>query len=279
MDSITSLCKERGVFVVEDAAQAMGGTYNGKKLGTIGDVGFFSLGRGKNITCGSGGIIITNSDRIAEKISAYYSTLSNQGALSSLKGFLQVILMSIFIHPAMYWFPAGLPSLELGKTVATTDFPVYKLGGLKAGLLRRWKDRLERSNRIRMETGKQFIEKLNLPCPRSSSISYLRLPVLVSSVEIKNRLYSLSLERGLGVSQMYYSTIDEMPELKAAFQGRIFPSARLVVERFLTIPTHPLLSERDKRSLYELFNGVLKPFIPSQKMEFAEVASEARRYD
>jgi len=52
---IKTLCREKGVFVVEDTAQAMGGKYKGKMLGTLGDVGFFSLGRGKNITCGSGG--------------------------------------------------------------------------------------------------------------------------------------------------------------------------------------------------------------------------------
>lgn len=55
MDNLLRLCRERGTYVVEDAAQVMGGTYKGKKLGTLGDVGFFSLGRGKNITCGSGG--------------------------------------------------------------------------------------------------------------------------------------------------------------------------------------------------------------------------------
>jgi dTDP-4-amino-4,6-dideoxygalactose transaminase len=259
MDSITGLCKERGVLVLEDAAQAMGGTYKGRKLGTLGDVGFFSLSRGKNITCGSGGIIVTNSDRIAEKLDHYYSKLPSQSALSILKGFLQVIFMSIFIHPALYWFPAGLTFLELGKAVSSPDFPIYKFNGLKAGLLRRWKDRLEKSNRIRMETGNQFIEKLNLPYPRASSISYLRLPVLVGSIEARNRLYSLCLKRGLGVSRMYSSIISELPELSAAFHGKSFQSARLVVERFLTIPTHSLLSERDKRRLCELFNGVIEP--------------------
>lgn len=60
MDRVNAICREKGVYVVEDAAQAMRGPTKGK-LGTLGDVGFFSLGRGKNITCGSGGIIVTNS--------------------------------------------------------------------------------------------------------------------------------------------------------------------------------------------------------------------------
>ena len=59
LDRIKKLCRKKDIFIVEDAAQAMGGEYKGGMLGTIGDVGFYSLGRGKNITCGSGGIIVT----------------------------------------------------------------------------------------------------------------------------------------------------------------------------------------------------------------------------
>ena len=49
-DAVNEICKKQGVFVIEDAAQAMGGDYKNRKLGTNGDAGFFSLGRGKNIT-------------------------------------------------------------------------------------------------------------------------------------------------------------------------------------------------------------------------------------
>jgi dTDP-4-amino-4,6-dideoxygalactose transaminase len=279
MDFIAGLCKERGVFIVEDAAQAMGGTYKGKKLGALGDVGLFSLSRGKNITCGSGGIIVTNSEKIAEKLDYYYSRLPDQPVRSAMKNFLKVILMCIFIRPSLYWFPAGLTFLGLGKTVSTTDFPIYKLNGLSAGLLRSWKDRLERSNQVRRETAKQFIEKLDLQHLPTASVPYLRLPVLVNSMEMKNRLYSFSLERGLGVSRMYSCAIDEMSEFSGVFEGKIFPTARLVAERLLTIPTHPLLSDKDKILLYELFNGIGKPFEPLQKIEFAEVGNEACHYD
>ena len=55
IENVKSVCGRHRVFVVEDAAQALGGEKNGKEVGTAGDVGFFSFGRGKNITCGSGG--------------------------------------------------------------------------------------------------------------------------------------------------------------------------------------------------------------------------------
>jgi dTDP-4-amino-4,6-dideoxygalactose transaminase len=61
IERVRALSRARGIFVVEDAAQAMGVESHGRSLGTLGDVGLFSLGRGKAITCGSGGIIVTNS--------------------------------------------------------------------------------------------------------------------------------------------------------------------------------------------------------------------------
>lgn len=62
MDPILKLAKERGITVIEDAAHGYGGTYKGKKLGTVGDFGAFSFHEVKNITSlGEGGILVTNN--------------------------------------------------------------------------------------------------------------------------------------------------------------------------------------------------------------------------
>lgn len=65
MDEIISIAKENNLAVIEDVAQAPGATYKGKLLGTIGDVGVFSLNQHKTITTGEGGVAITNSDDLA----------------------------------------------------------------------------------------------------------------------------------------------------------------------------------------------------------------------
>lgn len=60
MDALQSICKEHNLVLLEDACQSIGGTYKGKKLGTIGDAGTFSFDFVKTITCAEGGVIMTN---------------------------------------------------------------------------------------------------------------------------------------------------------------------------------------------------------------------------
>ena len=63
MDAVMSIARKHGIPVMEDAAHGMGGAYKGRKLGTIGDFGGFSLHEVKNITSfGEGGILLTNDD-------------------------------------------------------------------------------------------------------------------------------------------------------------------------------------------------------------------------
>ncbi|WP_100612968.1 DegT/DnrJ/EryC1/StrS family aminotransferase [Confluentibacter lentus] len=62
MDALQSICKAYNVLLIEDACQAIGGTYKGKPLGSIGDLGCFSFDFVKTITCGEGGAVITNNE-------------------------------------------------------------------------------------------------------------------------------------------------------------------------------------------------------------------------
>jgi 8-amino-3,8-dideoxy-alpha-D-manno-octulosonate transaminase len=62
MNGIMALAQEFGLFVIEDCAQAIGGSYKGRRLGSIGHAGAFSLNVNKIISCGEGGIVAT-SDR------------------------------------------------------------------------------------------------------------------------------------------------------------------------------------------------------------------------
>ena len=65
---LEQIASEHGIFLIDDAAQCMGGRVDGKFSGTFGDAGLYSLGMGKNITSIEGGIIVTNSDDMASLI-------------------------------------------------------------------------------------------------------------------------------------------------------------------------------------------------------------------
>ena len=64
MDRIMAIAREHELFVIEDACQAIGATYHGRKLGSIGDAGAFSFNQHKNLRSGEGGAVLVNDDRL-----------------------------------------------------------------------------------------------------------------------------------------------------------------------------------------------------------------------
>jgi perosamine synthetase len=67
MDPVIEIAKKYKLKIIEDCAEAHGVEYKGKKVGSIGDVGTFSFFANKTITCGEGGMVVTNSSEIGEK--------------------------------------------------------------------------------------------------------------------------------------------------------------------------------------------------------------------
>jgi pyridoxal phosphate-dependent aminotransferase EpsN len=67
LQEIASICERYGLALIEDAAEALGSTYNGQKLGTFGNIGIFSFNGNKIITTSGGGALLTNNDKLAEK--------------------------------------------------------------------------------------------------------------------------------------------------------------------------------------------------------------------
>jgi len=67
-DTINKIAKKHGIFVIEDCAQAPGALYKDRFAGTLGNIGVYSLNYHKHIHCGEGGIVVTNDDKLAEKV-------------------------------------------------------------------------------------------------------------------------------------------------------------------------------------------------------------------
>lgn len=71
MDALLTICKEHNLILLEDACQSIGASYKGKMVGTIGHAGTFSFDFVKTITCGEGGVVMTNSEDIYLKCDGY----------------------------------------------------------------------------------------------------------------------------------------------------------------------------------------------------------------
>ena len=82
LDPILALLRPKGIRLIEDCAQAHYADYHGKKVGSIGDLGCFSLQQSKQITCGDGGITVSNNDELAERAALF----SDKGWLRSNAG-------------------------------------------------------------------------------------------------------------------------------------------------------------------------------------------------
>ncbi len=71
LDALKEICNKHNLILLEDACQAVGGTYKGKSLGSYGDLGCFSFDYVKTITCGEGGAVITNNEKFAQHADHY----------------------------------------------------------------------------------------------------------------------------------------------------------------------------------------------------------------
>jgi 8-amino-3,8-dideoxy-alpha-D-manno-octulosonate transaminase len=71
LDALQAICKEHNLLLLEDACQSIGGTYKGKSLGTIGDAGTFSFDFVKTMTCGEGGVVLTNNEEVYNNCDGY----------------------------------------------------------------------------------------------------------------------------------------------------------------------------------------------------------------
>ncbi len=280
VDRVKTLCIGKGIVVVEDAAQAMGALSKGRPIGTLGDLGFFSLGRGKNLTCGTGGIILVNSPAFLDSVRKEFRTLSDCPFGGAVRNWLEVMAMKIFTHPLLYWFPAGLPFLGLGETKFYSDFPIARMDEIRARLLEGWKDTVTKFNRERIAQASRIVEGLKHHDIKVSPITspddvYLRLPVLVPDRETKRVVCERGREAGVGLTPNYPTTIQEIPELQGRIAARMCPGAQEVVDRLVTLPTHRYVKERDLRNIERVLTSRGREEEASDSRHFSRPVEES----
>ena len=252
-----------GVFMIEDAAQAMGGQLQGQKLGTFGDVGFFSLGRGKAFSTVEGGIILTDNNAIAEQIMGEMKKMAGYGPGDILKLIAYAVVLNVFMRPAFFWLPKSLPFLKLGETLFQTSFSIKKMSAFQAGLAHKWQRRLETLSQGRrcksdflgaaLQSGSNKNYTL-FPKGREGQI-LLRFPLKVNTFDCLQRIFSKGDEKGLGIMRGYPDAIHRMDALKDRFRNHQYPGAVEIARRLITLPVHSFVAGTDCKKIIALIDS------------------------
>jgi len=259
VERIRRLNPDPTVAIVEDAAQAMGGQWQGKKLGTQGDVGFFSLGRGKALTAVEGGVILTDDDALSEHVQHLLHSLPACGAKVIAQQLLYSLVLMVFLRPELYWLPSGMPFLHLGETRFDPDFPLRRFSAFQAGLLKGFQENLTKLWKTRRSNATFWAEHLGKLAVKkvmqeTSVLDLLRFPVQVSG-NLHDLIMQPRIRSALGLARTYPDAINGIGELRQNFVGQEFPKAQQATREILTLPVHEFLASKDREMIIRLLNG------------------------
>lgn len=215
LDELKLICRENGVFLIEDCAQAHGAEYKGKKVGTIGDIGCFSFYPTKNLgAIGDGGAIVTNNRELSEKCFA----LRQYGWDSS--------------------------------RVSNFNSTVSRLDEIQAAILRIKLTRLEQNNKRRIEIAAQYRDGLDLdsvilPAEPKEGKHVYHLFV----IRVENRENMLDKLNKLGIFPgIHYPKPVHMHPAFGRFTNKLNISLKYTEDlsnTILSLPMYPELSESE----------------------------------
>lgn len=266
MPALAALARDRGVFLIDDAAQSMGARVGGRWSGTWGDAGLFSLDKGKPISAIDGGVVVTNSCAVADALDAEARALPAPPILESGVHLAKVAAYTAMLRPSLYWIPQRIPGLGLGRTVYSTEFPIEAPSRFLAALGAATLQHLDEYVRARTHNADALLRSLTSvshldtiePNARATP-TYLRLPVLVDSPATREAALVALVNAGIGASGSYPTSLVDIPELADVFAGqaRAADGGRYVAGRIVTLPTHPYVTAQDISRMAAVLAGVV----------------------
>ena len=283
--NLRELTKKEGVVLIEDAAQAFGNkillnsfslntpnlTLNTNQyLGSFGDIGIFSFGRGKPLSFLNGGAVLVNDEKYHKTVQEFHSSLSGSNhSPPTVLYFFNLLIYSIFYHPNLYWIPNNIPWLKLGETIFSLDFEIGRLNpnALRIGRaliknfekIREKRGQIARAYRDRLKNIQE--EFVYIPEWDKENISLLRFPIVFKSKEKRNRILLELKERGLGATGMYPVPLNEqegIPGYLFKEEGKLYPNAKHHSERILTLPLHEYVRIKDIEIICRVIEKHLK---------------------
>jgi dTDP-4-amino-4,6-dideoxygalactose transaminase len=220
LDPLLELAKERALFVIEDAAHALGARYRGRRVGALGHVGFFSFA-GKSITvCGQAGMAVTNDGDLAERMAAL-----------RVHGWRQRV--------GNVWHE----SEHLGLNLRTSEL-LSAIGRINLTRLDGWTE--ARSGNAAKLT--ELLSNRNLPLKTpptrdDQEPGWLHYVVRASR---RDELQAFLAEQSIETAVYYRVPLHRQPTFKELAPGaEAFPITEQLCREILTLPSHPWLSDDD----------------------------------
>lgn len=268
---VRRLAAQARALLIEDAAQGVGGSYEGRALGAHGELAILSFGRGKGRTGGGGGALLARGARGLELLERVRSLAgpSRGGRRSALRLAAQWLLA----RPSLYRLPASLPFLGLGETPYHQPWePRAMAPGPAAALLWSWEASGREAAR-RRATGTELIRQLTegrkdepaghwgrpVRPVAGAQPGYLRFPLVLDAPR------DLRPVRGLGIMPGYPLALPDLPGFgsRCAVTGEAHHGARTLAARLCTLPTHSWVRTRDLDGMERwLFEGTLPAATP-----------------
>ena len=245
---VRAAAEQVGAWLIEDAAQGAGASLRGRPLGSFGDLVVLSFGRGKGITAGRGGALLSHGEAPAALVDhARTELLPPRRGLREL---IQLKAQWLLGRPSLYWLPAALPFLHLGETIYHAPSAARAMSDVAARTLAVTYLRAEQECAVRRTNGQHLLDRGRrclqvLRVPETAQPGYLRLPFLATP-EVR-ALAESRATRALGVMPGYPKALCDLD----GFAGRVrnrsdeFTGARRLVGRLITVPTHSLLGTSD----------------------------------
>jgi dTDP-4-amino-4,6-dideoxygalactose transaminase len=233
MDSVLRVADQGNCRVIEDAAHALPTTYNGRLIGTIGDVTVFSFYATKTLSTGEGGMVVTNNDQIASRI----RTMRMHGIDRDVYSRYQT-------EKPFWYYEVVAPGFKYNMPDIAASIGVHQLARLE--------EMLDRRQTIAERYLESFSDlPVRLPVPVNAEdlhawhlfIMQLELDRLAID---RNRFIELMSEQGVGTS-VHFIPLHLQPYWRDTYglQSRDFPVASSVFERVVSLPIYSKMSDED----------------------------------
>jgi dTDP-4-amino-4,6-dideoxygalactose transaminase len=215
MGGIKDLLRKRSIYIIEDACQSLGSTYEGKQTGTIGDIGCFSLYASKVLTSGEGGFIATNDKLISNKI----RMIRNHGMV---KGYDTRILGMNMRLP------------EINAAIAKVQMKKLET------MLRSRKHNANTLSKILSS-----IKGVNIPEEQHERMYNWYLYTISFTNNIRNKIGKVLNQKGIGAAVYYDPPVHKTPYYRNLISNLTLTNTEWASRHVLSLPVHPLLTEKE----------------------------------